>query len=138
MASEADEKNAIRERLAEYCFELDGRRFARMAAMFLPDGTWATAFGAATGHAEIEALMRKLLPPMGEGPRAVHFTTNIVVRLDGDTATAVSNWLVAKNAEGGPFVDSGGSYEDELVKRDGQWWFRRRTIDRFLAKGRMA
>ena len=135
MTTEADEKNAIRELLAEYCFALDLRQFPAMAALFVPDGTWDTAFGAATGRPAIEAQMRKLLPEMGQGPRAIHFTTNIIVKLDGDTATAASNWMVAKNGEAGPFVDSGGSYADELVKRDGRWWFVRRKIDRFLAKG---
>ena len=138
MTSEADEKNAIRELLAEYCFEMDARRFANMAALFAPDGTWETAFGSATGRAAIEAQMRKLAPAMGEGPRAVHFNTNIVVKVQGDTATAVSNWLVAKNAAEGPFVESGGGYADQLIKQDGRWLFKHRTIDRFLAKGKMA
>ena len=51
MPSELEDKDAIREVLAEYCFCLDGGRFAEMAALFAPDGTWHTAFGKATGHA---------------------------------------------------------------------------------------
>jgi hypothetical protein len=39
-----EEKDAIREVLAEYCFRLDDGRFADMAALFTEDGTWDTAF----------------------------------------------------------------------------------------------
>ena len=64
--SDLAEKDAIRELMAEYCFRLDNDRFADMAALFTSDGTWDTAFGKGTGHAEIEALVRRI---RGAGPR---------------------------------------------------------------------
>ena len=33
----------------------------------------------------------------------------------------------------GPEIGSGGAYQDELVKVGGQWLFRYRKIDRFIA-----
>ena len=39
MLSAIEEKDAIREVLAEYCFRLDDGRFAEMAALFTEDGT---------------------------------------------------------------------------------------------------
>ena len=53
MPSAIEEKDAIREVLAEYCFALDGGRYDEMAALFTEDGTWDTAFGAANGRAAI-------------------------------------------------------------------------------------
>ena len=47
MPSALEEKDAIREALAEYCFRLDDGRFAEMAALFTENGTWDTAFGRA-------------------------------------------------------------------------------------------
>ena len=41
--SALEEKDAIREVLAQYCFALDDGRFADMAACFAEDGTWRTA-----------------------------------------------------------------------------------------------
>ena len=38
--SELAEKDAIREVMAEYCFRLDGDRFAEMAGLFTADGTY--------------------------------------------------------------------------------------------------
>ena len=50
MPTAVEDKDAIRDVLAEYCFRLDDGRFAEMAALFTEDGTWDTAFGKATGH----------------------------------------------------------------------------------------
>jgi hypothetical protein len=44
-----------------------------------------------------------------------------------------SNWTVVQNGPDGPKVGSGGSYTDDLVKRDGSWLFQYRKIDRFIA-----
>ena len=129
--SELAEKDAIRELMAEYCFRLDGDRFAEMAALFTADGTWDTAFGKGTGHAEIEALVRRIRGP-GPHARAIHHVTNIVIKLDGATAKCFSNWVTVQNSPQGPKLGSAGSYTDDMVKQDGAWLFRYRKIDRFI------
>jgi len=135
MASLLEEKDAIREVLSEYCFALDGGHFAAMAALFTEDGTWSTAFGAATGRPAIEALVRKLHSRRPAGPehRGVHLVSNLVIKIDGDTARVLSNWVVAQNSPSGPIVSAAGGYEDHLVKMGESWLFRSRVIDRFIA-----
>jgi uncharacterized protein (TIGR02246 family) len=125
------DKDEIRELLARYCFALDADRFEEMAALFTPDGIWETAFGTGTGRAGIIAQARRIAT--GSRPRRVHLTTNIVIELDGDTATAQSNWMLIQNGHAGPAIGSGGAYSDRLVKVDGQWFFKHRTIDRYIA-----
>jgi hypothetical protein len=44
-----------------------------------------------------------------------------------------SNWTVVQNSPSGPKIGSGGGYADEMVKQNGQWLFRYRKIDRFIA-----
>ena len=131
MPTELEEKDAIREVMAEYCFCLDNDRYADMAALFTEDGTWDTAFGKGTGRAEVEALVRRI---RGDAPRprAIHHVTNIVIKLAGDTATCRSDWVVVQNSEQGPKIGSAGSYDDQMVKHDGTWLFRYRKIDRFI------
>jgi uncharacterized protein (TIGR02246 family) len=124
------DKDEIRELLARYCFALDADRFEDMAALFTPDGTWETAFGTGTGRAGIVAQARSIAT--GARPRRIHLTTNIVIDLEGDTATARSNWVVIQNTPAGPAIGSGGAYEDDLAKLDGRWWFRHRKIDRYI------
>jgi 3-phenylpropionate/cinnamic acid dioxygenase small subunit len=134
MATASEDKDAIRELLAEYCFRLDGGQFADMAALFTEDGTWETAFGKATGRASIADFARGLRERGPQPrPRGVHLTTNIVIALDGDSARVRSNWTVVQNGASGPKVSSGGAYADELVKQNGNWLFRYRKIDRFIA-----
>lgn len=127
------EKDEIRELLARYCFALDVDRFEEMAALFTPDGVWETAFGTGTGRDGIVAQARSI--STGPRPRRVHYTTNIVIDVDGDTATARSNWVVIQNSPTGPVIGSGGGYDDRLVKVDGRWFFKHRVIDRFIAGG---
>jgi hypothetical protein len=121
MPSVAEEKEAIREVLSEYCFCLDGGRFADMSALFTVDGVWDTAYGKGVGRDGIEALVRKMRHgrPVTETNRGVHLVTNFVIKIDGDTA--------------GPIVSAAGGYEDDMIKQDGTWRFRCRKIDRFIA-----
>jgi len=132
--SSLEEKDAIREVLAEYCFRLDGGDYDGMAALFTEDGTWDTAFGKGTGHAAIAQLARDIRARAGDNrPRAIHLVTNIVIKLDGDTAEALSNWTVVQNSPDGPKIGSGGGYADRMVKQGGTWLFHYRKIDRFIA-----
>ena len=134
MPSAAEDKDAIRELLAEYCFRLDDGRFAEMAALFTEDGTWDTAFGKATGRAAIAELARSLRERTEQPrPRAIHLVTNIAIALDGARADVRSNWTVVQNSPEGPKIGSGGGYNDELAKEGGSWLFRYRKIDRFIA-----
>jgi 3-phenylpropionate/cinnamic acid dioxygenase small subunit len=105
-----------------------------MAALFTENGTWDTAFGRATGRAVIAELARDLRERSGDQrPRAAHLVTNISIALDGASAKVRSNWTVVQNSPDGPKIGSGGAYHDELVKEHGQWLFRYRKIDRFIA-----
>jgi 3-phenylpropionate/cinnamic acid dioxygenase small subunit len=134
MSTAVEDKDAIREVLAEYCFRLDDGRFAEMAALFTESGTWDTAFGRATGRAAIADLARRIRERAGEQrPRAVHLVTNVSIVLDGENARVRSNWTVVQNSPEGPKIGSGGAYQDELIKVQGQWLFRYRKIDRFIA-----
>jgi uncharacterized protein (TIGR02246 family) len=134
MPTAIEEKDAIREVLAEYCFALDGGRYDDMAALFTEDGTWDTAFGAATGRAAIAQQARDIRIRAGDNrPRAVHLVTNIAIQLDGEHAEIRSNWTVVQNSPEGPKIGSGGAYADQMVKEQGRWLFRYRKIDRFIA-----
>ncbi|HUB12350.1 MAG TPA: nuclear transport factor 2 family protein [Acetobacteraceae bacterium] len=136
MPSALEEKDAIREVLATYCFHLDSGDFAAMAALFTEDGTWHTDFGKGTGRAGIMEHARSLRRDDAPRPRGVHLTTNIVITLNGDAAQVRSNWIVAQNTDAGPKVSSAGGYADDMVRQNGHWLFRYRKIDRFIAEGK--
>ncbi len=132
MASLADEKDAIREQMALYCYALDGCRFDEVAALFAEDGEWSTTYGSARGRAEIAELLDQNVPKPGEGPQRKHYITNIVVRLDGDRATATSDYLVVRESETGLLPVMGGRYNDTFVKHDGTWFFARKDLEHHI------
>jgi uncharacterized protein (TIGR02246 family) len=138
MAGVLEQKDAIREVLARYCFALDGGNFGQMAALFTQDGTWQTFFGQAIGRqaiAEFAAGLRANRPGQSSGqgaPRAIHHVTNIVITLNGDTAKVRSNWTTVQNSPEGPKIGSGGAYDDDMVKIGGEWFFKHRTIERYI------
>ncbi|MFZ3238426.1 MAG: nuclear transport factor 2 family protein [Stellaceae bacterium] len=134
MPTAVEDKDAIRELMAEYCFRLDDGRYDEMAALFTEDGTWETAFGQATGRAAIAKLAADIRARAGaDRPRAAHLVTNIAIALDGARARVRSNWMVMQNSPEGPRIGSGGTYADEIVQQNGRWLFRHRKIDRFIA-----
>ena len=132
MTSMLEEKDAIREVMARYCFALDDGRFDDMAALFSEDGTWQTFFGKATGRKAIAEFAAGLRAHRSVNPRAIHHVTNIVIALDGDTAKVRSNWTTVQNSPEGPKIGSGGAYDDNMIKVGGEWFFRHRTIDRYI------
>jgi len=119
----AEDKDAIRELLHEYCFCMDQARFAELALLFVADGEWIAPYRRATGPAEIEAWLTQSVPTP---PRRMHYTMNSVIRLDGTSAEARSNYLVMVEGDAGPVASVCGTYQDVLVKLDGVWRFRRR------------
>jgi hypothetical protein len=53
--------------------------------------------------------------------------SDIVIDVDGDTATSWSRWTwIVESEDGKPVIQRSGHYEDKLVREDGQWRFKHR------------
>ena len=133
MSAVLEAKDAIRELMAAYAQALDACRFADVAACFAADGEWTTDYGAARGPAEIEAFIRGIVPVKGEGPQRKHYITNIIIKVDGETASAVSDYLIVREAEGGLIPVMGGTYRDKFVKTPAGWRFSRKELEHHIA-----
>ena len=133
MSAVLEAKDAIRELMATYAQALDACRFADVAACFAPDGEWSTDYGAARGPAEIEAFIRGIVPMKGEGPQRKHYITNIIIKVDGETASAVSDYLIVREAEGGLIPVMGGTYRDKFIKTPAGWRFSRKELEHHIA-----
>lgn len=137
MSAVLEAKDAIRELMATYAQALDACRFADVAACFARDGEWTTDYGAARGPAEIEAFIRGIVPVKGEGPQRKHYITNIIIKVDGDTASAVSDYLIVRESGSGLIPVMGGTYRDRFVKTPDGWRFSRKELVHDI-KGDMA
>ena len=129
MSSTAEDKDAIRDLLSTYCVCMDTGRFDDLGALFAPDGIW----NGVQGPAAIAERVGSIVPVRGEGPRRIHFLSNILIAVAGGTAHAVSNWMVVREGAAGAGLGAAGTYVDDLVKDTGAWRFRSRTITEDIA-----
>ncbi|MFM9942104.1 MAG: nuclear transport factor 2 family protein [Hyphomicrobiaceae bacterium] len=128
MRSAADDKDEIRELMAAYCHALDACRFADVAALFSEDGEWTSSYATAHGHAAIAGQFEAAVPKPGEGPQRKHYVTNTIIKLHGDTADAISDYLVVRESESGLLPVMGGTYRDRFVRTNGRWLFSRKEL----------
>ncbi len=136
--SYAEDRAAIIDLQGRYLFALDFRDAETYASTFAEDGVINWARGEIKGRKAIyEFISSGIYNPTssaeeGKWPAASrHFITNQVIRVEGNTAKAVTYWFQATNntADRGTMVlGLFGHYEDDLAKVDGQWYFKKRII----------
>lgn len=143
-SSEAEDRLAILEMQNRYILAMDYFDADAYAAVFTEDGVLDWARGEVIGRPAIREFMatgtydlRKLnfqpaqTPDGKEWPPAVrHLVTNQVIELNGDTARVISYWMNYSNAADRRKIEwlSYGSWDDEVVKVNGEWLFKRHKI----------
>jgi uncharacterized protein (TIGR02246 family) len=122
-----EDRAEIEQLLLNYGRHLDARDFKAYSQLFARDGVWQGGMGTVQGPTAIQTFMEKAIP----GPNTAHnyhLLSNFVIDVQGDSATAWSRWqFVAPGADGRPIVAQAGRYDDELVREDGRWKFKRRV-----------
>ncbi|MGE0383109.1 MAG: nuclear transport factor 2 family protein [Gammaproteobacteria bacterium] len=126
MPSILEDKDAIRDLFARYCFYTDSGQFEKYVALFTEDCDWdGGSFGRCQGR---EALLAYLKAGGDASKNLRHSTTNMVIEVQGDSATATS-YVQVLGVEGqAPVIFFAGIYLDRLVRRDGRWLFAQRRI----------
>ncbi|MBN1907018.1 MAG: nuclear transport factor 2 family protein [Deltaproteobacteria bacterium] len=134
----ANDRTAIMELQSRYLFALDFRDAETYASTFTEDGALHWARGEIKGRKAIyDFIASGIYNPAGSAEKGKwpaasrHFVTNQIIKVDGNTARSFSYWFEATNntADRKTMVlGLFGHYEDELVKIDGQWYFKKRAI----------
>lgn len=134
----ADDRAAIVDLQGRYVMAMDYFDADGYAAVFAEDGVLDWARGLVEGRDAIREFMatgtydltrgaNEARTPDGENwPSTVrHLITNQVVKVEGDTATALTYWIQFNNNERRDEVAwmLFGSWYDEFVKIDGEWFF---------------
>jgi hypothetical protein len=137
-AGYADDRAAIVDLQARYVVAMDYLDADGYAAVFAEDGVLDWARGLVEGRDAIYEFMAtgtydftqgapEAQAPDGRNwPSTVrHLITNQVVDVDGDTAQAVTYWIQFNNNVDRAKVEwmLFGSWYDEFVKIDGEWFF---------------
>jgi len=121
-----EDKAEIEALLLDYGRHLDSRNFAGYASLFAKDGQWIGGFGTVKA-ADIQAFMEKAMGTQNTA-KNYHLLSNFVITVNGDTATAWSRWaFVVPSQQGGAAISQAGRYDDELVRENGRWKFKKRT-----------
>jgi len=138
---EWEDKLAIRELLERYMRDNDDGALDRVVACFHEDGIYQVSGHILRGHTEIREFLgatgafvdgRPLWTEPGElykQPRSIHLISNPIIEVEGDQATAESDFLVvSRDADGRGRIDLVGRYRDRLIRDDrGRWLITKRT-----------
>jgi uncharacterized protein (TIGR02246 family) len=147
-ADYADDRAEIENLLSRYLYAMDFRDPKAYASVFTEDGVLESGRGVTRGRdalrkmlADFNVEMTKRAEAAGRTLRASrHVASNFVIKVDGDKATAVSYWTAHRVGNDGKSVEPTGfgHYEDELVRRNGEWLIARRVVFAELIAGREA
>ena len=137
----AADRAQIEDLQARYMFALDFHDYDTYVSTFTEDGILDIRNGNPTqGREAIKELLGGMpsneegqAPKEPQGPYPAtgrHNITNIVLKIDGDKAQGRAYWFHYgnNNPERKAEIDSYGHYEDEMVKENGKWLFKKRVI----------
>jgi len=138
--SYAEDRALIEDLQARYMFALDHGDLDSYVATFTEDGILDIGEGEWQGRDTIKHILASI--PQQEEPLADtdapklhpatgrHNITNIVLKVEGDTAYGRAYWfhMSNNNPQRRANLNSYGHYEDVMVKVNGQWLFSKRKI----------
>jgi len=130
---DAADRLDILELLGFYCRCIDTGLWDELPKLFTADcridGGPIGSYEGTAGVEQMAALLKSLPHVMR------HYVTNVAIRAEGNTARTHAYVLAFTGPGPGQLTPTTGFYEDELVKRDGRWLFRRRNILLDLPRG---
>ena len=123
-----EEKDAIRDLMTRYCLAIDGGRDEEWAQCFTEDGIFnSPILGKFQGWDALRAFTTKYREWTGNAqPR--HCVMNILIDIQGQTATAESYLLLTHAAEAKTELVISCRYEDRIEKVGDQWRFKERKV----------
>jgi ketosteroid isomerase-like protein len=134
----ANDHESIRRICAQYCRYLDGtdgdQPVESLLDLFTDDGVLYSVRQSRLyeGREELRGFFAGV--HSGSQGRSKHLTSNLVITVDGDAATVVSDWTyVREDASDGNGVlrlSSYGRFHDSFVRRASGWRFSSRVISR--------
>jgi SnoaL-like protein len=125
-----DDHAAIAALVYGYAERLDAGDLAGVAALFERGVFRSDRGGHYEGAAVVGEVLGRLVILHEDGtPRTKHVTTNLVVELDGDRATARSYFTVLQATPRVPLQPIvAGRYHDRFVRDGGRWRFAERMV----------
>ena len=121
--------------LNRYNSTVDIQDFNGWADCFVNDGVFDGAYQSFTIPQDLRKFRDMALQIMDEAPNIRHYTTNLQIEINGDSAKAESFLLLVStpnHREDGTVPNSrivqAGVYHDDLVRVDGKWKIKLRRV----------
>jgi len=127
MSSVLEDKDAIRELMAQYCFHFDNGEFDQWLNLFTMDAVFDLGPRGRFSGRDALAKFVKAIPLTNGLPMMKHCVLNSIVSVHGDRAMARSYVVVIQGGET-LGITIAGRYEDELARTDGAWRFTERKV----------
>jgi len=114
-----EKKEDVKETVQRYVRALDSQNEEMLGSVFAPDATAdVIPWGHYDGREEILEMYKGVWEEM---PLLNHLPINQVIEVDGDDAVATSYWIARVETIEGQPIKSGGFYERQLTRADGDW-----------------
>jgi 3-phenylpropionate/cinnamic acid dioxygenase small subunit len=114
--------------LSRYCRYLDDQRWDDVVALFTEDCVFETMGQRLEGRSHVRSFFPQE-STVGDRPLAMHMLSNIVVDLDGDEASAESDWvMLSRDDQGATGIGLAGRYRDRLVRVGEDWLIGQRRV----------
>lgn len=120
-----ESRNEITRLIHEYCHGADKRDLERFSAVWAIDGVWIAGDDPVVGIGDIRATIQRQWELI---PDYHHWSSNVVISIDGERATAESDVSVAARFDDGSWARSGGTYLDIFKRIKGRWYLAERDI----------
>ena len=119
------DEEAIRNLIGLHSQLTDDGDYERRVDLYTDDGVFTMGEATSVGREELLASFAATSAPERRGK---HITANTVLEIDGDTASARTDFFFSLPSADGPKPLAAGRYFDTFAKRDGRWLYTRRQI----------
>jgi len=120
---QVEDRNAIYRLLIDLQTAMDERDLDKYASFYTEDGEWSAVSGRAIGPTRISQFLRQYCKPWeNEAQRSYHSISDVVIDVDGDSATARGQWRHDFPGDNGqPTTVHFGRF-DAILRRTSDGW----------------
>ena len=134
-AETVSDYEGARQLLSRYCYALDRGRLEDLGPLFHRDAEFSVSFESGqkhTGRETIQAWYDRFFQQRpGQYRYMRHKIFEPLLTVNGNTVTAATYFDADSVEEDGSLRVIAGRYDDVLIKEQGQWFFKERTITVF-------
>jgi ketosteroid isomerase-like protein len=112
--SPMSDEDGIRRTIAKYCQLFDAKKWDELAEIFAGDSSVTSRRGTFQGRANV---IRDLQNAMTGDYHGTLFTANSWITVEGDTASAVSDFLEVEDTQ----IVATGRYRDTFIRSGDSW-----------------